>query len=1069
MGNSACSSLLVNLFALALAGACAGQTYYATIRGAVLDSSGAAFPDVEITITNLETNITQKVISNEVGNYQAPNLIPGRYRVTAEKAGFKKFVADDVQLVAMADRRVDIRLEVGAVTESVTVSAGAQLVETERATFSDVKSNYVFTYMPVNSNYRSIWRMLDLTPLANYTTGSNYAGNGQGRNTTFTMDGIKVKDGWTGGTFGPSLTYLDSYREFRFDLVSANASAGTSANVTVVSESGTNDVHGEAWLHYNATGFGARPFFAPTRPHGPPIFRPNVKVGGPIYIPKIYNGKNRSFLHYAWQALRGSQTPYVANAVVPRQAFRQGDFSSISGALTDPLNGTPFPGKLIPASRISSVSKYYQDTFYPEANSGPDRFTGIFVFPNWSGQHTVRADHKLSDRNSIFGRFLYQTYRYERYDGDNFPTIGKYGQWRDQFVVVISDTHVLSPAVVNELRLGYGRDDSLYGGPRRGLDVVQAAGLLLRDLQDVRALPRMDITGFSSIYQGDQNGWTWSNYHIVENVLWTKGKHNLRIGFDHDRFNGRQYATSPSRVFGQYSFNGRFSGNPYADFLLGIMDSSARSTSVGRVYPHRRNWEIYVTDDFKATRRLSLNYGIRYSLLDPGSVEQNLFANFVPALNALVVPDETAKSRIHPGFPKNVPIATGAATGLGQKLLRRDNNNIAPRFGFAWRPTTSDTFVVRGGMGVYYVAMQPYISDGGGAPYELRETFTNSITGGVPAFSFPSPFPPSTYLLGGTGASGMNTHLRTPYSTQHNLTLEKEMFGMGLSLSYVSTLGRKSVWNRNLNQVPADTRPYAEKLLQAPFPYLFSASFQDNGGAHNYNAGVIKAERRFKDGLYYQAHLTWAKSIADDWSSTPEDAYDRRRERSQGGQIPHWRGVVIGIYELPFGRSKRFGRDIPRALNHVVAHWTVAGTYVYRTGMYFAPSFSGVDPSNTNIRSGRPDRVADGNLASGRSIDRWFDTSAFVTPAASIGRFGNCGAFILEGPSMSVFHFGITKDIAFHERARLKLEMTSTNFFNHPNFSNPAATIGTSTYGKVLSTLSTDGNRNFQLTARFVF
>ncbi len=388
---------IAGIMGLLLAPACNAQTYYGTIRGSVMDSTGAAFPGVEVNITNLETNIRQTAISNEVGNYQAPNLIPGRYRVSAEKAGFKSIVVDNVELVAMADRRVDLRLEVGAVTESVTVSGGAQLVETERATFSDVKSNYVFTYMPVVSNYRSIWRMLDLSPMANYTTGSNYAGNGQGRNTTFTMDGIKVKDGWTGGTFGPSLTYLDSYREFRFDLVSANATAGTSANVTVVSESGTNEVHGEAWLHYNATGFGARTYFSPTRATGPPIFRPNIKIGGPVFLPKIYDGRNRTFLHYAWQGLRGSQTPYVANAVVPSAAFRSGDFSSISGALNDPLSGAPFPDKRIPATRISGVSKYFQDTFYPAVNSGTDRFTGVFVFPNWSDQHTVRADHKISN------------------------------------------------------------------------------------------------------------------------------------------------------------------------------------------------------------------------------------------------------------------------------------------------------------------------------------------------------------------------------------------------------------------------------------------------------------------------------------------------------------------------------------------------------------------------------------------------------------------------------------------------------------------------------------------------
>ncbi|MCW5980638.1 MAG: TonB-dependent receptor [Bryobacteraceae bacterium] len=1065
-------SLIFGAILSTIGSVCWSQTYYGTIVGTVSDSSGAAFPNAEVTLTNVATNISVKFISNEVGNYRAPNLIPGTYRVSVEQPGFKRFVAEDIDLSSMAERRVDVRLEIGAVTESITVTGGAQLVETEKATFSDVKSNYVFTNMPVNSNYRSIWRMLDLTPGANYSTGSNYAGNGMGRNTTYTIDGIKVMDGWTGNSFGPSLTYMDSYREFRFDLVSANASAPTSANISVVSESGTNDIHGEAWLHYNAVGFTARPFFAPTRPHGPPIFRPNVKVGGPAYIPKLYNGKDRTFVHFSWQALRGSQAPYVANFVTPLPAFRQGDFSSLPGTLMDPLSNTPFPNKQIPANRVSPVSQYYQDTFYPMPNTG-DRFNGIFVFPNSSNQYTGRTDHKISDANSFFVRFQHQTYSYTRYDGDTNPMIGIFDQWRDQYIFGISDTHVFSPTLINELRLGYSRDDSIYGGERRGLDIVRASGLALRDLEDVRALPRMNVTGFSSIYQGDQNGWTWSNYHITENVLWTKGKHNFRFGVDRDRFNGRQYATSPSRVFGEFSFNGRFTGNPYGDFLLGLMDTSARSTSVGRVYPHRTNWEFYFTDDFKVTPRLSLNYGVRYSLLDPGRIEQDLIANFVPAVNALVVPNETARSRVHPGFPSRVPIVTASSAGLGEKLLARDMNNVAPRFGFAWRPTTSDTFVIRGGGGVYNVAMQPYISDGGGAPYELRETFTNAITDGQPAFSFPNPFPSTTYVLGGTGATGMNTHLRTPYSVQYNLTAEKEVWDMGLSFTYMSTMARKTTWSRDLNQVAADTRPYTEKLAQVPFPYLFNVNFIDNGGSHNYHGGVIKAERKLKDGFYYQAHLTMAKSVGDNWSggvSTAEDAFNRTRERSQGGAIPRWRGVVVGIYELPFGRGKKFAGGAPGVVNHVVGNWMVAGTYVYRTGTFFTPSYAGVDASNTNRRSGRPDRIGDGNLPGDqRTLERWFDTSAFVFPPEGAGRFGTSGNHVLQGPSMSVFHFGATKEIPLHERARLKLEMVSTNFFNHPNFANPNAVVGTSPFGRVLSTISTDGNRDFQLTARLTF
>jgi hypothetical protein len=1068
-------SIVVLAGLLALPAATLAQTYYGTLRGTVTDSTGASAPNVGVIVTNLETNISQKILSNEVGNYVAPNLIPGKYRVSVEHAGFKKFIAEDIELVATADRRVDVRLEVGTVADSVTVTSGAQLIETERATISDVKSNQVFTYMPINANFRSVWRMLQLTPGLN---GSLYAGNGQGRNSTFTIDGMPVRDGWTGGSFGPAFTYLDSYRELRTDMVGVNASGGTSAQIAVVSESGTNNVHGEAWLHYNAIGFSARNFFAPARPHGPPIFRPNLKIGGPLFLPKLYDGRNRTFFHFSWQGLRGSQNPTTTNLVVPSDAFRAGDFSSLATPITDPLTQMPFAGNRIPANRISPVARYYQDTFYPQVNSAGDRYTAVWVFPNTSNQYTGRLDHKLSDANSFFLRAMHQTYSFETLDGGTNPNIGKYTQWRDQHHIVLSDTHVISPQLLNEFRVGYARDDSEYGGSIPGIPTVQASGLQLSGLPDVIGLPRMDITGFASINQSGLNGWLWSNFTVQETVHYTTGKHNFRFGMELGKYNGRQYATSPSEIYGTFGFNGRFSGNPYADFLLGIMNSSARRTSVGPVYPHRFNKEFFVSDDWKLTPNLSLNLGLRYSLLDPGTIEQDLIANFNPDANALVVPNEAAKARVHPGFPGNIPIVTAASAGLSNKLLHVDKNNFAPRFGFAWRPSAIKDFVVRGGAGMYYVAMQPYISDGGGAPFELAESFTNSIVNGTPDFSFPRPFPTRgfTAVPGGLSAGGMDPSLRTPYTLQYSLTVEKEIAGMGISGSYISTQGRKNVWRYNLNQVPADTRPYAVKFAQVPFPYLLGINYTINGTGHSYHSGYIKAERRFKKGLYYQAHLTLAKSMADDWSETSEDAFNRSRDRSQGGAVPRWRGVMLALYDLPFGAGMRYGSNLPKALNYILGNWSIGGTYVAQTGMYFTPGFAGVDPSNTNIQSGRPDRIGDGNLpADERTLQRWFDTSAFVVPRAGIGRFGNSGAFILEGPGINVFHFGANKEFVLHERARLKLEMVSTNFFNHPNFANPVATLGTSTFGQILSTSggasssSGEGPRDFSFTVRFIF
>ncbi|MBS1827066.1 MAG: TonB-dependent receptor [Acidobacteria bacterium] len=1043
------------------------QTYYGTIRGVVRDSTGAVHPGVRITITNLGTNVEVSVQSNEAGLYVFPNLIPGSYRVTAEQTGFKKFIASQTALSAAQDVRIDIQMEVGAVTDSVTVTSAAQQIETERATLSEVKPREVFAVLPVNTNFRSLWRILALSPGVIGSAGS-IAGNPRGSNSTFTMDGVPMIDGWSGGAVGPAFTFLDGYREFRVDVANVNASVGTTAAVTMVSDSGTNQFHGEGWLHYNAVGFTARPFFAAQRPNGPPTYRPNVKVGGPVVLGPLYNGKDRTFFHFTYQALRGSQTPQVSNFVVPSAAFRQGDFSAVSTPINDPLSATPFAQNRIPTSRISSVSSYYQSTFYPAPNSGADRFNNIAVFPNRDDQYMGRLDHQISSRNAFFGRAMFHHYEFKNFQDSN-PNIGVYDQFRDQYNVVLSDTHTISSNLFNQLRFGYGTDESAYHGPRLGRDVVQASGLQLGDLPNVFAMPAVSITGFQPMSQSDQGGWRWANYYIVESLHYSKGRHNIQVGLDWANFNGTLIPTSPSANYGSYGFNGRFSGNPYADFLLGYMDSSARSTSVSPVYRHRTNWAFYAADSFKVAPRLSLDFSLRYSLLDPGYVEQDLMANFDPTRNALLVPSEAALSRVHPGFPKNVPIAVASSVGLGSKLARRDWNNFAPRAGFAWRPARTERMVIRGGVGVYYVALQPNASDGGGAPFELRESFTNLISPTGPAFSFPRPFPAAGFVLGGTGASGLNTQLRTPYSYQYNFTIEGETLGMGLSATYMSTLSRKNTWTRDLNQPVADTRPYADKFAIRPFRYLASASFTENGGSHSYHALLLKAERRFGNGLFYSTNLTWAKSMGDDWGGV-EDAFNRGRERSRGGQIPPLRFVAVGLYELPIGNGKRFAAGAPKAVNYVIGNWSLSGTWVAQKGVYFAPSFSGNDPSFTNRRSGRPDRLADGNLPVGqRTLDRWFDTTAFVMPANGIGRFGTAGDAILEGPGLNVLHFGLVKDLPLYERFRLRLEMASTNFFNHPNFSNPSATVGTSAYGRILGTVGDDGNRNFQLTLRLFF
>jgi hypothetical protein len=1052
---------------LLLAAISPAQVYYGTIRGTVMDSSGAVAPGVEVVILNTGTGISQKVVSNEVGNYVAPNLIPGTYRISAERAGFKRFEADNVELISTADRRVDVSLEVGAAADSVTVEAGAQLIETEKGSLSDTKSNEVFSYVPVNANYRSIWNLVRLTPgVPSY--GNSYGGAGDGGNngydTNFTIDGIPAKDGWSGWTMGPMLTSIDSYREMRINISGTGASSGTSSEVAVVSESGTNGLHGEAWLHYNAIGFMARDFFDPVSPNGPPTYRPNFKVGGPVVLPKLYNGKDRTFFHFTWQGLRGSQSPQTVNAIVPDTNYRNGLFPSV---ILDPLTGSPFPGNQIPASRISSVSKYYQDTFYPGANTGANEFRAVKAFPQGNNYYAARFDHKISEKNSVFFRFLIsRSIPSDWWDGN--PNIGEGSQWRNNDSWVASDTHVFSPTIVNELRVGHSVDESYYHGPNMGRDVVAASGLQLGgNLPDVPAMPAMNITGFDTLGQTSAAGWKWNTYHFQDALHIVRGKHNLSVGTQISQYNGTMYPSSPSDVYGTFGFDGRFSGDPYADFLLGIPSGSSRRTSVSPTYPHRLLKEFYVTDDWKITPRLTLNLGLRYSLLDPGTIDKNVIANFNVAAKALVIP-ASAQSLVAPEYLVDTPLVTNDKVGLSNKLLNIDRNNFAPRVGFAWRPGSTKDFVIRGGGGIYYVGMQPYVSDGGGAPYEISESYTNSVTNGVPLFAFPNPFPASVTHSGSGGfsASGMDPNLATPYSIQANLTVEKEILGMGISASFLTTMARKTVIWHNLDAVQADTTPFDVKYANVPYPFFWAVNYANNGGSHNYRAGYIKAERNFTRGLYYQAHLTWSKSIGDDVAGN-EDPFNRARDRA-ASDIPAFRAVVSLLYDLPFGKGKTFGATMPAFLNYVVGGWRLSTNYQWENGTYFTPSFSGTDPANTNAFGGRPDCIANGNLPkSERTMERYFNTDAFVAPPDNAGRYGTCGANILQGPGLNVLNAGLMKELDLGERFKMRLEGVSSNVLNHPSFGAPGNTIGTSSYGVINYTRI--AARNLSITARLEF
>jgi hypothetical protein len=413
------------------------------------------------------------------------------------------------------------------------------------------------------------------------------------------------------------------------------------------------------------------------------------------------------------------------------------------------------------------------------------------------------------------------------------------------------------------------------------------------------------------------------------------------------------------------------------------------------------------------------------------------------ASGKIVVPDGQL-SKVSPLLPKSyVDVVEAKSAGLPGKLIRTDKNNFAPRIGVAWRPFGNKT-VFRAGYGIFYNV----VPDGvplGGTPYVINEpSFTN--TSPNPTVVLPVVFPtsvngPSTISI----PRAVRADLRTPFSMQYNATIEHERWNTGFRLSYIGTNTRQDTWTYNINQPVSDTRLFADKINERRFPKYPGINYLSNGAGHQYHSLTTEAKRHFARGLTYQASWVWARDIGD---GSPENAYDRQRERGVAGTVPTHRITGNVIYELPFGKGRAYLSGAGRALNLLAGGWEVSTVYAYNSGEFLTATWTGPDPTGTAYTTSktpaqvsiRPDQLRDPNLPGDqRSITRWFDIAAFGAPRA--GQWGTSSNGAIKGPSATVWHAGIAKYFTPVERVKIRWELTATNILNHPNWSNPGTTI----------------------------
>jgi hypothetical protein len=1063
------------------------QGTFGAITGTATDSSGSIVPNVKVTVTNERTNQAHSATTDDRGNYVATNLSPSTYSVVGEAPGFSKFENRNITLAAQQELRIDLKLKLGAVGTEVAVTAAVPVVESEGPTIAATLTDQVLR--DTSTNLRSvatpygdsgIFNFIFLTPTGYQSGGFRFSlGGARGSEFNFNVDGISSNAPGFGNVYGTLQPSFESIEEVRYEMVNNKAEFAQVANVTTVTKSGGNALHGGLlWFHYNSA-LAARSFFSPSV--GQNILNDfGGYVGGPVKKDKLFY-----FFNYEGDRQR---TPAIVSPSLPTADMRTGNFSQLLNqatpvVITNPYTNAPFPSNIIPASLLSSASLKWQQQFYPLPNYGSaNSFVGNFRadYPQAISHNSYngRADYAITPNNNFYARYFYKVSLPGLLPGQLPPSITGYNeQRRTSQQVALSDTWSLGPNLVNEMKAGFARDYNHGGGTLFGQQIVTDLGIqgVPPAPSNVPNIPSVSVSGFTSAAVQGQFSYASNTYQYYDQLTYVRGSHTMKAGIE---FRRMQFDALNFPRFGSYSFTGGITGFSYADFLLGLPQTTTRNYLGPSEYA--RLWYLmgFAQDDWKLSRRLTLSYGLRYDYNSPSVDKYDAVANFDPATGSLVVPTAAAIQRFVPaGFPSNVPIITAQQAGFPTRSLRNNYTKAyQPRLGFAFRPFADAKTVVRGGYGIFNDELNADIfSLLYGAPFGLTQSFVNKVTSGQPLLTFQNPFVGQAGV-GAVVANALATNIRNPYTQQWNLTIERDLgFGTGLRVSYIGLKSTNLLYGRDINQVPASTIPF--DATRRPYANYQAIYMYSNGGNLSYNALSTEVNKKWNKGLMFQTSYTWAKSLTDvdetadvEAGTIIENSYNRSREKGNSLYAPRHRVIGNVIWELPFGPDKPMLNSHSLA-SRLIGGWQLSSSVVAQTGNYLTPTFSGSDPSNTQTFGGRASVVGDWHVPSGQqSINNWFNPAAFTVPAA--GNFGNAGYGTIVGPGHWSVNSALFKSFKLTDRLNLRFQASFTNVFNHPNFGNPNLNISFPTAAGVITSANTQdfaGPRQGQVGLRLDF
>jgi hypothetical protein len=1091
---------------------CSAQVASAELSGNVLDASGAVVPNATVTATNVDTSIVHTTATGKAGDYVLPSLAPGNYTLIAEAPGFSKLEQTGISLQINQQARVDLTLQVGQTAQTVQVTGHPPLLEAESSSLGTVINRQLVNELPLNG--RNFVQLATLSPGVNGVgesasgtimsgtrpddrrAGSEIFSNGnrEGDN-NFLFDGVDNNERLTLSiALRPA---VDGVREFKIQtsLYSADVGRNSGAVIDVVTKSGTNQLHGSVFEFLRNSDVDARTFFN-TKGTSFPTFRLNQfggSLGGPVVIPKVYHGRDKTFFFVDYQGQRQS-TQIFERGNIPTLRMRQGDFGELlPGTLIyDPLTTkpnpavpggfirTPFLNNIIPSSRWDPIAAKMINAYpIPTTTARLNNYSTPRIQTQNEDEGDVRVDEQITAKDSVFARYSIQntiTISPSTYARSTIPGLSTPVSLSDEASfagtstqpaqhVATSYVRVFTPSIVNDFRVGFNR----YRLDYVPIDFAAGAGLGNQlGVPNSNVTPReQNLPIFSpASYLGV--GQTRSlplyrrenTFQELDNLTWTKGLHTFKLGADFRRRQLTIYQTNLGN--GRFNFSAAFTdsrnpagkgGDAAASFLLGFPTLDGHDYNYQFPGIRLNEFGMYFADDWRITKNLTLNYGLRWDYFSPPDEVFNRWSNFSPATGAYLVAGLNGVNQ-NAGVLKYWP-------------------NFGPRFGFAYQAAPHT--VLRGGFGLFYNASG---SEAGnmrlarnlpfGLTYQITPgdvTVGPTVSQGFPALQ-PIVIPP---VPNGT-ATGVAPNFRPSYAEQFNAVVEQEIVPLQMVLKFagVGNLGRhlQDAWNAN-QAIPGSTSTVSRRPLYNIDPNQSDVNYYISDGFAEYFAFQFTADKRLSNGVSALLGYAYAHAIDDvplefsggDAGPNPQDP--RFPHEVSNSIIDQRQRLTLSyLWELPFGKGQKWmnGGGVS---NLIAGGWQTNGILFTQSGLWFSPV---LQTSTTNTgTSSRPNVI--GPVVYPKTLLNWFSPSAYANPAPYT--YGNASRNSLVAPGRTNFDFSLFKDFPIHEQMFFQFRFEAFNVFNHPQFAYPIATVGNAQVGQITSTV---GNaRNLQASLRFQF